>query len=207
MYCPTCGIEEKRANQFCRACGTDWRGVRQALESPDRITASAASARDEIGRAFAAKIREAQTSVDLKIIADSVLPQIEEFLESPEERRMRRLRAGTIVSLIGLGATVGFTIAAMLMADSGILLVAGAGVVVFFIGLAFFINGLFLTVPKKIVSDRSSDAADQRALDTQMDANAAPTNELKLPSADQVFASVTEDTTRHLREKQSVPRS
>ena len=53
MFCPECGIEERTANQFCRACGVDLRRVRVAVESPDSITASAVSARDEIGRAVA----------------------------------------------------------------------------------------------------------------------------------------------------------
>jgi len=62
MFCPECGIEERHSNQFCRACGSDLRRVRSAVESPDTITASAVSARDEIGRAIAAKIRETRTA-------------------------------------------------------------------------------------------------------------------------------------------------
>ena len=85
MFCPGCGIEEKQFNQFCRACGTDLRPARAVLEMPDIITASAETAREEIGRAFAAKIRDAATATDLKIVAEDVLPQIEKFLESPEE--------------------------------------------------------------------------------------------------------------------------
>ena len=35
MYCPSCGSEERQLSQFCRACGTDLRIVRNSLESPD----------------------------------------------------------------------------------------------------------------------------------------------------------------------------
>ena len=77
MYCPDCGIEDRQTNQFCRACGADLRSVRVALESPDSVTASAASARDEIGRAVAAKIRETQSAYELKKVAEDVLPEIE----------------------------------------------------------------------------------------------------------------------------------
>ncbi len=104
MFCPNCGIEETSVNQFCRACGTDLRSVRFAVESPDSITASAASARDEIGRAVAFKIRETQSVKELKKVVEEVLPEIEKFLESPEEKRLRRVRVGTLISSIGLGA-------------------------------------------------------------------------------------------------------
>lgn len=115
MFCPGCGLEEKQSNQFCRACGTDLRLVRLGLERPDNITASAVSARDEIGRAVAAKIREAESIGHLKIVADDVLPEIEKFLESPAEKRLRRVRSGTIVASIGLGATIAFALVATLV--------------------------------------------------------------------------------------------
>ncbi len=74
MFCPSCGLEERQLNQFCRACGADLRNVRFALEKPDNITASAVSAREEIGRAVAAKIRETNSANELKKVAENVLP-------------------------------------------------------------------------------------------------------------------------------------
>src|SRR5256712_11404660 len=106
MYCPTCGSEERQMNQYCRACGTDLRSVRVSLERPDSITASAATAREDIGRAVAEKIREVEDADELKRVAEDVLPQIEKFLESPEERRLRRMRAGVIAASSGLGAAI-----------------------------------------------------------------------------------------------------
>src|SRR2546425_6198610 len=50
MYCPTCGSEERQISQYCRACGTDLRMVRRGLETPDTITASAVSAREQISQ-------------------------------------------------------------------------------------------------------------------------------------------------------------
>lgn len=192
MFCPGCGLEDKNSNQYCRACGTDLRPVRYALEKPDNITASAVSARGEIGRAIAEKIREAQSGRDLVLFAEDVLPQIEKFLESPAEKRLRRVRTGTLLSLIGLGEAIAFLLLGILV-DAGILPIAGFGLVTFFIGLSFIINGLLFTVPKKQLSDKSSDAEIQRELD-------AETSELVLPESNQVFSSVTEETTRHLKE-------
>lgn len=195
MFCPGCGMEELQSNQFCRACGTDLRNVRFALEKPDAITESAATAREEIGRAFAAKIRETNDAVQLKIVAENVLPEVEKFLESPAEKRMRRVRTGTLLSGIGAGASIAFTIASAYVREvEPMLFLAAAGLVCFFIGLSFVINGLLFTVPKKSLTDRSDEADNQRHLD-------ANTSELVLPEARQTFTSVTEETTRHLNEK------
>jgi hypothetical protein len=201
MFCPSCGLEERNANQYCRACGTDLRTVRFALEKPDNITQSAVSARDEIGSAFAAKIRETRDAIEMKIVAEDVLPKIEKFLESPEEKRLRRVRSGVISASVGLGATIGFSLAAI-FADTSIFLMAGAGMVAFFIGLGIIINGMLLTVPKKSLSDKSNDAESQRQLDV-VNPN---TNELILPESNQVFTSVIEETTQHLKEKQPISR-
>jgi len=206
MFCPNCGIEETQVNQFCRACGTDLRPVRFAVESPDNVTASAVSARDEIGRAVAFKIRETQSVYDLKKVAEDVLPEIEKFLESPEEKRLRRMRVGTLISSIGSGAAIAFGIISIFVNEEKMLTIAGLGLVTFFIGLSFIINGLHLTVPKKGLPDKSSDAEHQRELDAHESALNAQTNELVLPESKQVFSSVTEETTQHLKEKQPVLR-
>lgn len=200
MFCPSCGTEERETNQFCRACGSNLRFVRSILEKPDSITASAVTARDEIGRAFAQKIRETQDAVGMKIVAEDVLPQIEKFLESPEERRLRRVRVGSLISFIGLGATIALSIAAAVSKDDDLIFFAAAGLVTLFIGLSFVVNGLFFTVPKKILADKSSEGEAQR----QLDFNQIETNELKLPQSNQVFTSVIDETTQHLKEKEPV---
>ncbi len=195
MFCPSCSFEEKQANQFCRACGSNLSVVRVALEKPDNITQSAVFARDEIGRAIAAKIRETRQLSDFAEVAEDLLPEIEKFLESPAEKRMRRIRTGTIISSIGLGAAIAFSLISIIVKDD-LLVLAGLGVVTLFIGLSFFINGLFFTVPKKSISDNSPEADSQRELDA-----ANTTNELVLPPSKQVFSSVTEHTTHQLKKK------
>ncbi len=202
MYCPDCGLEDKQANQFCRACGSDLRTVRSALERPDSVTASAASARDEIGRAIAAKIRETRSAEELSVVTEEVLPEIEKFLESPAEKRLRRMRAGMILSSVGLGTAIGIVIASIVMKDDDLIIIGALGVVAFFIGIGFILNGVFLTVPKTDVSDRSFDADRQR----QIDGVRPETRDLALPEATDIFSSVTEHTTKHLKEKQPIKR-
>ena len=199
MFCPNCGIDEKQPNQFCRACGTNLLPVREVVAGPDGVTASAITAREEIGRAVAAKIRETQNVYDLKKVAEDVLPEIEKFLESPEEKRVRRIRVGVLIALIGLGASIGFFLASIIGGDTGLMAALAPALVTFFIGLSFVINGMFFTVTKKGLPDNADDAQRQRELD-------ASTSGLKLPEPSSLFSSVTENTTQHLKEKQPIPR-
>jgi hypothetical protein len=201
MFCPGCGSEERQASQFCRACGTDLRAVRVSLERPDSVTASAVSAREEIGRAVAAKIREVQDARELKKVAEDVLPQIEKFLESPEEKRMRRIRSGVVVSAAGVGGTIFFVLMSAFQQgpDAEKLLgVAGLGVACFLIGIGLIINALFFTKPRGRVADHSLDAGDQNLIDggyTPPAFKAQTTSNLAVAPN----ASVTEQTTRHLK--------
>ena len=199
MFCPTCGSEDRQANQFCRSCGADLRTVQLAVSRPDQITASAASARDEIGRAVAAKIRETRDADELATVTEEVLPEIEKFLESPEERRLRRMRVGSLLSSIGAGVAVGLTLAAVLAGERDMFFLAGLGVVAFFLGLGFILNGFLLTVPKRSLPD----PIDSAGPDPQGVLTGAIHADVQLPQtpADVLFPSVTEHTTQHLEEK------
>lgn len=164
MYCPTCGSEERQLSQYCRACGTDLRAVRVTLERPDSITESAVSARDQIGRAIADKIRMTESASELQKVAEEVLPEIEKFLESPAERRLRRVRAGMIMAFIGVGGALGGIVASVV--DEGFFVLVIPGLVMLFIGLGVIINGLMFTLPRKRVMDHADAALAQKALDS-----------------------------------------
>ena len=171
--------------------------VRSAIEKPDNITQSGVLARSEVGNAIAQKIREAHSS-ELSDIAENVLPQLEKFLESPEEKRLRRIRAGTIVGSVGLGITVAFSVISVIM-ENDFAFFASLGFVTFFIGLSLLANGLLFTVPKKAVSENSLEADRQRELDKFV--NGQNTNDLLLESDHSApLISVVEDTTRQLRQ-------
>jgi hypothetical protein len=208
MFCPNCGSEERQASQFCRACGVDMRAVRVTLERPDSITASAVSARDEIGRAVADRIRSVKDAAELKIVTDSVLPQVEKFLESPEEKRLRRVRVGTIIAACGLGAgTLGLIMSAVVTGPDieAALWIGGLGITAFTLGLGFILNGLLFTKPRKAVDDRSN-AKIQDLLDsayTPPQARLGETPMLRTPTTSNLAsgkgASVTEHTTLNLK--------
>jgi hypothetical protein len=156
MYCPSCGTEERNTSQFCRACGTDMRILRTALQKPDAITVSATSAREEIGRAIATKIQTLKSANDLKKVAEEVLPEVEKFLESPAEKRLRRLRTGVITSAVGLGVTVILLFGKITILPLAILGWSG-GLLIFLIGLGVILNGLLFSLPKESVPDHTFD--------------------------------------------------
>src|SRR5262245_41019336 len=195
MYCPSCGSDERQPSQYCRVCGVDLRGVRQTLERPDSITASAISAREQISLAIAERIRQVQTGKDLEHIAEDVLPQIEKFLESPEERRLRRIRAGLMVAAIGLGASLGGFLLALEKSDFLPLLLPA--MIVFMIGTGILINGLWFTLPRKQFPEPDlnnlpeSFELPQRQITQNISPSYPPLSN----------SSVTEHTTHHLRDK------
>jgi hypothetical protein len=215
MYCPSCGTEERQTSQFCRACGTDMRVVRTALQKPDSITASAISAREEIGRAIATRIQMLNSAKDLRKVVEEVLPEVEKFLESPEERRLRRMRNGVITAAAGLGAMI------ILLTGNVVFIPLAtlgwpAGLLVFFIGIGLIINGLLFSSSKQSVADRTLERYAQTDYENQLSVNSNNTtanlprqpaslfnnsNNLMEQSHQQYLSqppSITEHTTRQL---------
>lgn len=203
MYCPSCGSEERQLSQFCRACGTDLRVVRNSLESPDSVTQSAISARENIGMAVADKIRQMNSAKELKKMAEDVLPHFEQFLESPEEKRLRRIRSGIITAAIGLGASI--ILFVMAMDKLNLIPFITPALVTFLVGIGVIVNGLLFTVPRKQLPGDAYDALSQKVLDSgpnripyEAPAPGHLTNEL--PTAPRRQApSITEHTTHHLK--------
>ena len=164
------------------------------------------------------RFAKSTTSRDLKRVAEDVLPQIEKFLESPEEKRLRRMRSGVITAACGIGATVmallGLSVIQFLKDPDALpmlMFFMGLGIVTFMIGLGLVINGRLLTQPRKELKDSSSDAQAQNLLDAGYAAPqlrpAAEKPELfrsattsDLAEAERRAApSVTEHTTHHLK--------
>ncbi len=203
MFCPNCGSEDHQSRQYCRACGIDLRSVRHGLEKPESVMASALSAREEIGHAIAARIREVRDAGDLKVMED-VLPEVEKFFESPEERRLRRIRAGVVIAMIGLGATLFFFLLSLKEEDATFL--PALGVIAFLIGLGIVINGLLFTVTKEqkarpqLNAGKDENKARVASNDTR--------EELPSPVQMGLAPSVTEHTTHRLAgESVLIPKS
>src|SRR5262249_31380897 len=106
---------------------------------------------------------------ELKKVTEDVLPKIEKFLESPEEKRLRRMRAGVITAAIGLGASL---VAVLLTTTKPpddvtqwLFGWAGLALVTFFIGRGLVINGMLFSHPRKGIEDQSRHTGSQNLLD------------------------------------------
>jgi hypothetical protein len=144
--------------------------------------------------AVAERIRLVEKAKDLEHIAEDVLPQIEKFLESPEERKLRRVRAGLITAAIGFGATAGAILLAL--NDIFFMPLVGAAIILFLLGLGVMINGLWFTIPRKQLppsmwENLPTEPFELTQRPTAPTHNTAPVRESQ-PS------SVTEHTTHHL---------
>jgi hypothetical protein len=171
------------------------RAVRQGLEKPESVMASVMSAREEIGRAIAARIREVRDANDLKIV-ENVLPEVDKFFETPEERRLRRIRAGVVTAMCGLGGALFFLLLSRKEPD--LLFMIMAGVATFLIGLGIVINGLLFTVAKEQNSQRSLNEAKEE-IERAMSLATRKREELPVSTQTSVPApSVTEHTTHRL---------
>lgn len=198
MFCPSCGSEQQH-NQYCRACGVDLRVFRLALEKPEALVTS--SARDEIGRAFADKIREMKSAKDVTKLTEEVLPQIVALLESPAEKRLRRIRAGVLTSAIGFGAGLGlFLLSAARNMNYGLLFYACGGLAVFLIGLGLLLNGWHFTVPPEQQTEPRRNVLPPATLAD------STTNRLAALAQPVFSASVTEHTTHQLAGNPLPPR-
>ena len=159
--------------------------------------------------AVADKIRQMSSAKDLERVAEDVLPHFEKFLESPEEKRLRRIRAGIITAAIGLGASIILLLMAFDKYD--LFPFITPALITFLVGIGVIVNGLLFTVPRKTLPGDAYDALSQKVLDSSANVNRIPyeapaaatlpaaanlTNELAPAPRSQ--PSITEHTTHHL---------
>jgi hypothetical protein len=144
---------------------------------------------------------------DLEKVAEDILPPFEKFLESPEEKRLRRIRAGVITAAIGLGASVVMLLMALDKTDFFPYITPAF--ITFLVGLGMVINGMMFTVPRKKLPGDAGDALSQKILDSgvsrpayEAPAPANLTNELA-PAPKPQLTSITEHTTHHLNTSKS----
>jgi len=199
MFCPNCGIEDQTNNQFCRSCGTSLQSVRVVLEEPNAITRSAVNAREMIGRAIAEKISDFEDARDLRKAVYEVLPAIQGFLESPEERllkkreeRLNKIREGVLTTASGIAIMIPSLLLSWITQKEFILIISAVGLLVFLIGLgitmaAAWFGGVMRT-PSPARPTIELEPIEKRNTDRIEDSSRRHSD----------FRSVTEGTTREL---------
>jgi hypothetical protein len=194
MFCPQCGLKQSEELKYCKICGANLKAVRQVVAT--RETDEETDGKTDWSKTWGAVIQRHQEE--------------RKHSSKPEVKRYNEIKAGVITSFVGLGIML-FLYVFM----NGIILsenvpqgekeILGriwvAGVIPFLIGLGLLINGVF--VSKKLVE----------IAQRELQANASPkalgaiTGSIEDPAlssadrfeSDSARPSVTEHTTRHLR--------
>jgi hypothetical protein len=193
MFCPQCGNKQSDELKFCNHCGANLYAVRQVVstrEADDKFDWS----RTWVAEMFMSEAERKRRQAELELQRGL----------TPEIKRYNEIKAGVIVSSVGLGVMVFLYIIGMAIFRSGqnppedaeiIRSIWVAGFIPFMVGLALIINGLF--VSKKIVElhkrERLSEAETFSAGVEQPALKSADTSEFITPGF-----SVTEGTTKHL---------
>lgn len=187
MICPRCSSNQSEDIKFCTSCGANLQAVRDALDAPD--------AKFNWNNTWVAEMFMSGQANELR------KKEMERRMGiTPEVKRYDEIKAGVIVSSIGIGVSIFLyflmhAIANQEPRDAEILRsVWMAGVIPFMIGIALIINGV--VVSKKMVEVMEREREKSKSLDE----GPAPRG-LRSPDTSEFVPanfSVTDQTTRHL---------
>ncbi|MEP7270017.1 MAG: hypothetical protein ABI882_00855 [Acidobacteriota bacterium] len=185
MFCPNCGTQINEALKFCKRCGANLLGVREAMTRTGGETF-------DWGKTWVANM---MLSEDERERRKGI---------TPEEKRYNEIKAGIITAVAGLGAMIFFRLFMPAIAasepppDAAILLRLWViGVVPFLIGLSIIFNGVFLG--KRVLQARERQKSESGATSDL----GGRTQVAALPDPSVIAApdfSVVEPTTRRIPE-------
>lgn len=190
MICPRCNSNQTDEIKFCTSCGANLEAVREVL------------GRAEPGKKFEWN----DTWVAEMFMSGKAAQRRKQEMEramgiTPEVKRYQEIKAGVIVSCIGIGLSI--FLYWFMQGVAGhvdpkekeiILRIWIAGIIPFMVGLALIINGLFIS--KKQVEIQNRNEREQMPLE-----EGASPRVLRPADTSQFIptgVSVTEGTTRHL---------
>ena len=189
MICPRCTANQAEDIKFCTSCGANLQAVREALQAPD------AAGKFNWNNTWVAEMFMSAQANELR------KREIERQLGiTPEVKRYNEIKAGVIVSCVGIGVSIFLffimnAIANQEPRDADLLRsVWLAGVIPFMVGLALIINGV--VVSKKMVEVIEREQNKHKNLEE----GPAPRG-LRSPDTSEFVPanfSVTDQTTRHL---------
>jgi hypothetical protein len=187
MFCPGCSFKVNDDLKFCRQCGANLRGVREAM------TSNSTGEKSDLSKNWWADIAHAHAMKELGIGI------------TPEEKRLNEIKGGVITSFVGIGVMIFLYFFLDVVAkgepnpgDAEIIRnVWMVGIIPFLIGISIIFNGLFIS--RRLVKLKEQQA--QTAMPASQYPAAMPaktTDQLVVDAAPLGGHSVTEDTTAHL---------
>lgn len=187
MFCPNCGIQITTDIKFCKSCGANLRGVRDAMTG-----------------------RGGELDWSKTWVAEMFMTTEERERRrgvTPEQKRINELRAGVITTAVGIGAMIFlyFFLGTIARVEGGkdaeiLNRVWLAGIVPFFVGLALLFNGFFLR-KRELPAPQQDFKPVYQQPPIQEPLPAKTTDQLLLEAERNIASSVTEHTTAHLPEK------
>src|SRR6185369_8423877 len=187
MICPRCASNQSDDIKFCTFCGANLQAVREAVEAPEKkFDWSNTWVAEMFMSGQMAELRKQEMERRLGI--------------TPEVKRYNEVKAGVIVSAVGVGVSIFLYFLMGALAhqeprDAELLSrIWLAGVIPFMVGVALIINGL--VVSKKIV-----EAVEREQKKNPPLTEATPAKGLRAADTSEFIPtnfSVTDQTTRHL---------
>lgn len=203
MFCPQCGSSQSEELKFCKSCGANLYAVRQA------VTTRETSEKFDWSKTWVAEMFLSEDEQKIR-------KQERERRISPEEKKSREIekryneiKAGVILSFVGIGVMIflyvfmnGIILSGNIPPNDAEIIrrIWVAGVIPFCVGLGMLFNGL--VVSKKLVELAKREQQAEDARKSLASAGKGQEN-LSLSSADWYESgaskpSVTENTTRQL---------
>jgi hypothetical protein len=186
MFCPGCAYQAGDDLNFCRQCGANLRGVREAMTSPTEVKSD---------WSWAAQLKLAHEIQD-------------KMRGTPEERRLKEIKGGVITSFVGIGLMIFlyffFDVVANYKSpdDAWIRALWLVGIIPFLIGIGIIFNGLFVSRRLLKLKEQQAETGKSASLILSTHPAALPaktTNQLSADSSPDRY-SVTEEATEHFPE-------
>ena len=197
MFCPQCGSTQSDDLKFCKACGANLEALRQVMAT----------------RENADKFDWSKTWVAEMLMSGEGALKHQARIErlqglSPEEKRLREIKAGVITASVGLGLMIflfvlmGGIIASGRVSDAAAEILSRlwiVGVLPLLIGLAVLFNGMFVSKRGVGLGAHETDTGTKELDAPQAGNYLSPADTSDLVSS--VPFSVTDRTTRHLQKE------
>jgi hypothetical protein len=188
MFCPGCGYQTSDDLKYCRQCGANLRGVREAMISPPTEEKS-----------------DWNWATHLKLAHEIQ----EKMRGTPEERRLNEIKGGVITSFVGIGLTIFLYFFLDVVAkhkspgDAEILRsIWMVGIIPLLIGMGIIFNGLFVSRRLLKLKEQQAETAKSASLIISAHPVASPaktTDQLSAVSSPDTY-SVTEEPTEQFPE-------
>jgi len=204
MFCPGCGLQVNDDLKYCRQCGANLRGARDAMMS------SSAEEKFDWSKSWLAELIYDPEELERR---RGVTPKEKAIKE--EKKRLNEIKGGVITTLVGVGVMISFYFFFGVVAkgeqgnDAEIVRSLWLlGIIPFLVGVGLLINGFFIS--RRLVKIEEQQA--QPALSVSPAQTAHPialpaktTDQLVADAAPSAGYSVIEDTTAHLPEPVAAP--